>query len=122
MSRAAAASALGLAACGLTAWLAGWIPLAAADRADPGRIALEAYDCGVCHRIPGVRGATGAVGPPLARFGRRIYVAGHLPNDEATLARWIVDPPALAPGTAMPAVGVSERDARDMAAYLHRLR
>jgi cytochrome c len=122
MSRAAAGGAFGLAAFGFGAWLVGWIPLVAADRADPGRIALEAYDCGVCHRIPGVRGARGVVGPPLAGFGRRIYVAGQFPNDEATLARWIVDPPALAPGTGMPAVGVSEREARDMAAYLHRLR
>jgi cytochrome c len=122
MSRAAAASALGLVAVGLAASLAGWLPLPASGRADPGLVALEAYDCGVCHRIPGVRGARGTVGPPLAGFGRRIYVAGRFPNDEATLARWIVDPPALAPGTAMPAIGVSERDARDMAAYLHRLR
>jgi cytochrome c1 len=92
------------------------------DPATAGRIALEAYDCGVCHRIPGVRGAHGVVGPPLGGLGKRIYIAGKLPNTDAMLARWIVDPPALAPGTAMPAVGVSEREAHAMAAYLQTLR
>ena len=115
---------LGLLAVGLAGWLAARAPVPSipSARVDAGRRALEAYDCGVCHRIPGVRGARGTVGPPLADFGRRVYVAGRFPNDEATLVRWIVHPPALAPGTAMPAVGVRERDARDMAAYLHRLR
>ena len=89
---------------------------------DAGRLALHAYDCGVCHRIPGVRGANGLVGPPLDRFGMRIYVAGRFPNDEDTLVRWIVDPPRLEPLTPMPAVGVSEDDARNMAAYLLSLR
>ena len=89
---------------------------------DAGRLALHAYECGVCHRIPGIRGAIGLVGPPLDRFGMRIYVAGRFVNDEATLARWIVDPPRLEPLTPMPAVGVSEVDARNMAAYLLSLR
>ena len=40
-----------------------------------GRAALQKYDCGVCHRIPGVRGARGLVGPPLEDFGKRIYIA-----------------------------------------------
>jgi cytochrome c1 len=87
-----------------------------------GQAALYAYDCGVCHRIPGVRGATGLVGPPLEAFGKRVYIAGRFKNDQDMLVRWIIDPPALAPSTAMPAVGVDERDARDIAAYLLRLR
>jgi cytochrome c1 len=33
--------------------------------------------------------------------------------------RWIQDPPAVDSATAMPNLGVSERDARDMAAYLY---
>ena len=101
-----------------------------ADRAGPpitgdaraGQAALQAHDCGVCHRIPGVPGAVGLVGPPLAGFGNRIYITGRFPNTEAMLTRWIVDPPALAPSTAMPAVGVDQVDARNMAAYLLSLR
>jgi cytochrome c2 len=90
--------------------------------AQAGRAALQQYDCGVCHRIPGVRGAVGLVGPPLEGFGTRVYITGRFPNSEAMLVRWIIDPPALAPSTAMPAVGVDEADARDMAAYLLSLR
>lgn len=90
--------------------------------ASRGRIALEQHDCGVCHRIPGVRGAPGRVGPSLADLARRPHLAGKFASGEEMLVRWIMDPPAMAPRTAMPAVGVSESDARDMAAYLLTLR
>ena len=95
---------------------------AALGDAKAGRGALERYQCGVCHTIPGVAGARGRVGPPLNAYARRVYIAGKLPQDPVLLARWIQDAPALAPGTAMPNVGVSETDARDMVAYLYRLR
>lgn len=98
-------------------------PLAPAGAdAGRGRAALERFDCRVCHVIPGIRGAPGQVGPSLEHYARRTYVAGKFPNGHAHLARWIVDPPALVPGTAMPATGVSEAEARDMAAYLLTLR
>ncbi|MGH8585448.1 MAG: c-type cytochrome [Gammaproteobacteria bacterium] len=92
--------------------------------ADPeaGRAAIERYDCGVCHTIPGIRGARGVVGPPLDAFSRRVYIAGKFSNRKEILERWIQDPPALAPETAMPNLGVEEQEARDMAAYLYRLR
>ncbi|WEF34431.1 c-type cytochrome [Pseudoduganella chitinolytica] len=89
---------------------------------DRGRRLLAQFQCGSCHAIPGVEAARGTAGPPLATFGRQSYIAGTLPNDPAPLARWIVDPPAVKPGTAMPALGVSPDDARHMAAYLHTLR
>jgi cytochrome c2 len=38
------------------------------------------------------------------------------------MIRWIQHPQRLAPGSAMPDLGVSETDARDMAAYLYALR
>jgi cytochrome c2 len=87
-----------------------------------GRLALEHFDCGVCHVIPSVPGARGRTGPSLEHYARRAYVAGKFPNEPAHLVRWIIDPPALAPRTAMPATGVSEAQARDMAAYLLALR
>lgn len=83
-----------------------------------GQRLLAQYQCGSCHAIPGVPIAQAVIGPPLAAFGRRSYIAGHLPNHPDTLARWIVAPAALVPGTTMPAMGVSPEDARDMAAYL----
>lgn len=83
-----------------------------------GEALLAQYQCGSCHHIPDVPGARGGVGPPLDAFGARSYIAGQLPNRADTLARWIADPAALVPGTAMPDMGASERDASDMAAYL----
>ena len=83
---------------------------------------MERLQCGACHVIPKVTGARGVVGPPLDEYGRRVYIAGKLPNDEALLARWIADAPALSPGTAMPKIDMTEAEARAMAAFLHRLR
>lgn len=86
-----------------------------------GRLLLRQYGCGGCHRIDGVAGAIGRVGPPLDAFSKQVYVAGVLPNTRADLVRWIVDPQVIQPGSAMPDLGVSEQQARDMAAYLHAL-
>ena len=79
------------------------------------------YGCGSCHVIPGVPAAAGLVGPPLTDFADRTYVAGHVRNEPAGLVRWIRDPQAIDPGTAMPDLGVTDGDARDMAAYLYTL-
>lgn len=83
---------------------------------------IRNYGCGTCHRIPGVEGAQGRVGPPLAQFADRTYVAGLLPNTPANLMHWIRNPQSVAPGNAMPEMGVTEQDARDIAAYLYTLR
>lgn len=83
---------------------------------------LAQYQCGSCHRIPGVPAARSLAGPALDAFGRRSYIGGQFPNTPDTLVRWIVDPPAMKPATLMPAMGVSQDDARHMAAYLYTLR
>jgi cytochrome c len=88
---------------------------------DRGRLALARYECGSCHVIPGVAGARGQVGPPLDAFALHPHIAGKFPNEPATLVRWIADAPSMAPQTAMPAIAMSEQDARDMAAYLYGL-
>lgn len=92
--------------------------------ADPDRgaaLMLE-HGCGSCHAIPGVVGARGSVGPSLEGFRDRAYVAGVLPNQPGGLVRWLVNPPMHSPQTAMPDLGVTEDEARDMAAYLYTLR
>ncbi len=86
-----------------------------------GKLLLAQYQCGACHQIEGVAAARGQLAPPLDAFGQRSYIAGSVPNTPEMLARWLVDPPALKPGTTMPAMGVSEEDARHMAAYLYSL-
>lgn len=87
-----------------------------------GRDALTRYGCASCHTIPGIRRAQGMVGPPLAAFGKRIFVAGRLPNTPENVIHWILDPRGMSPGTAMPNTGATEDDARDITAYLYTLR
>jgi cytochrome c1 len=72
--------------------------------------------------VPGVAAARGRLAVTLAAMGERSYIAGRIPNRQDTLAQWIVDPPSLVPGTAMPRLGVSAAEARHMAAYLGSLR
>lgn len=86
-----------------------------------GRRLIEKYGCGSCHVIPGIREAVGKVGPDLGAFRRRMFIAGQAPNEPSNLVRWIQDPQDLAPGTAMPDLGVAEQEARDIAAYLYSL-
>jgi len=95
---------------------------AAAHDAERGRRLLTQYQCGSCHVIPGVAAATGRSAPTLAAFGRRSYIAGQWPNEGDALVRWIIAPRSLVPDATMPAMGAGEADARDMAAYLQRLR
>lgn len=54
-----------------------------------GKVMLQSYGCGSCHTIPGIRTATGMVGPPLLYFSRRTLIAGELPNTPDNLIRWI---------------------------------
>ena len=91
---------------------------------DPARgpAAIRKYGCQTCHTIPGVPGATGTVGPPLAGMARRAYIAGRLENSPGHLLEWIQHPQHVGRPTAMPEMGVTERDGRDIAAYLYTLR
>jgi cytochrome c1 len=99
------------------------LPPAEVPNGNPGRgaILIERYGCGSCHTVPGVRGADALVGPPLTKFGARSYIAGELPNSGDNLQRWIKNPQAVEPGTAMPNLSVTDVDARDIAAYLFTL-
>lgn len=86
-----------------------------------GRSLIHSYGCGTCHTIEGVRGARGTVGPSLNDYAARNLLAGILPNTPGTLVSWLLDPVALAPRTGMPAMGLSEAEARHVAAYLYTL-
>lgn len=86
-----------------------------------GQALVAQYQCGACHAVPDVPAARGTAGPSLEAFGRRSYIAGHIPNQPQNLVRWLLDPPAMAPGTTMPAMGLSEDEARHIAAFLYTL-
>jgi cytochrome c len=90
--------------------------------ASRGREVILTKHCGSCHTIPGIDDAHGLVGPPLFFFSRRTYIAGELPNTPDNLVKWIRSPHSVEPGTAMPELGLSEQQARDVAAYLYTLR
>ena len=83
---------------------------------------IRQYGCGACHVIPGVPGASGLVAPPLTRFAQRSFIAGQVPNTPNNLVEWIVAPASIVPGTAMPALGLTLQQARDVTAYLYTLR
>ena len=86
-----------------------------------GAVAIAQYGCGTCHRIPGISGADGMVGTTLANLSRRSILAGQLSNNPDNLIAWIEHPQQMEPGVGMPELGVSETDARDIAAYLYSL-
>ncbi|WP_262027723.1 c-type cytochrome [Microvirga sp. Mcv34] len=86
-----------------------------------GRALIQAYGCGTCHTISGVRGARGKVGPELRDYAQQHLLAGFLPNTPQNLIAWLVDPVALKPRTGMPAQGLTELEARHVASYLYTL-
>ena len=109
----AAVFASALAGCGQTRPAPG-------VQGDPerGMLALTQHACQSCHIVPGLAGSKVYVGRPLDDLAERRYIAGKVPNTQDNLVRWIMDPQAIDPGNAMPAMGVSERDAIDISAYL----
>ena len=84
--------------------------------------AIGKYGCAACHTIPRIGGATATVGPPLDRIAVRQYLGGHLANTPGNMIRWIQHPQAIDPATVMPDLGVTDQDARDIAAFLYTLR
>ena len=73
--------------------------------------------CVGCHTIRGVSG--GLLGPDLTTFGsRRTLAAGLLPITVDTVAAWLKDPSTLKPDAKMPALGLTDAQARAIATYL----
>lgn len=97
--------------------------VAGAD-AERGRRLVESgqYGCPACHHIGPMRKARGIVGPALDNFANRAFIAGVGPNRPGVLIAFLLNPPAVAPGTAMPVSGLDPDEARDIAAYLYTLR
>lgn len=97
----------------------GFGQLQAQGSPDRGRQLLRRYGCITCHTIPDI--GSGLVGPPLANFSERQYLAGSLVNVPANAVAWIMNPDRLQPNTAMPNLKVLPAEALDMAAYLYTL-
>lgn len=89
---------------------------------DAGKNKIQYYGCPACHTIPGIQGADGLVGPSLARIASRVYIGGVLENNPENMKRWLRNPRAVDPLTAMPNMFIPDKDARDIAGYLYTLR
>ena len=84
-----------------------------------GQAALQKYGCIACHTIDGVRESQAMVGPPLTRMASRNYLAGNMQNNATNLIHFIQHPREVHNDTAMPEMGVTDEDARNIAAYLY---
>lgn len=97
---------------------------AAGVAGDPnaGRALFIQKGCGGCHTIAGLPGAAGVAGPRLDNTVVRGTIAGdRIPATAQNLAQWIYDPASLKPSTSMPKPGVTQAEARDIAAFLYSL-
>lgn len=107
------------------------VPSAEAAPATPGdrergRELVAISGCMLCHRMSGAPNiGPGKLAVPLdeAAFQRGLAQAPDLRFARerlrpAALVAWLLDPPAMKPGTAMPRTPLTEAEARDIAAYL----
>jgi cytochrome c oxidase subunit II len=101
-----------------------WVAAQKAEPPEPpagpaadGKAIFAQSACVGCHTIRGV--SSGALGPDLTTFGsRHTLAAGILPNTIENVAAWLKNPPALKPDAKMPALGLTDEQARAVATYL----
>jgi cytochrome c2 len=81
--------------------------------------AIRQYGCAACHDIPALKWPGGLAAPSLSGVAQRLYLGGVVENTPDNLVRWIVNPKQFSAKTAMPVTGISEAEARNVAAYLY---
>jgi len=78
--------------------------------------------CSACHTVRGTS-AAGDTGPDLTHVGGRTTLgAVTVPNDPASLVRWIEDSQDVKPGNQMPDIRLPRSDLDGVVAYLRHLR
>lgn len=79
--------------------------------------------CGGCHVVPGIATAKGTVGPNLSGVARKNKIAGGAVDNTGPqdLKKWILNPPGVKPGTAMPNLGLTDAEADRIVAYIQLL-
>lgn len=109
--------ALALAACsGAAETQTRTVPSGDPDR---GLQIMSEAGCGACHEVPGLDWPRGQVGPPLSGMGGRALIGSGLPNRPENLIPYLINAPAVDPGSAMPPMPITEEEARDVAAWLY---
>jgi len=87
-----------------------------------GKQLVSAGVCAGCHTVRGTTATMGRTAPDLTHVASRATIAaGVLPNDAASLERWIADPPSVKPGSLMPAGLVPPEQLKYVVAYLQTL-
>ena len=93
--------------------------------ANAGRMLFSSKGCIACHVAPGVPGATGTIGPSLAGIGdpaKKPRLTDGGANTPEHIKAWIQNPQQLKPGTMMPNLGLSDKEASDLTALLLTLK
>lgn len=94
-----------------------------AGNAERGKALAAQYGCNVCHAIPGVEGPQGSLGPSLEGVASRAAISYEkVQNTPENLVKFIQNPQALNPQSSMPPIGLTDADAKDIAAYLLTLK
>lgn len=88
------------------------------DAAKRGKSVAIQAQCAACHAMPGIDWPKGGLGPSLVNYGEGAMIAGVLPKQPDNLAKFIPNAPAYRPDSMMPAMDLSDRQARDLAHYL----
>ena len=86
-------------------------PAGPAAHSGPQAPAMFGQLCTACHAVGG---SGGTIGPALDGIGTR--------RDAAWLDKWLVDPQALKPGTAMPQLPMSDTERAELVQYLSELK
>jgi len=93
--------------------------------ANAGKQLFLTKGCVACHIAQGVQGATGTIGPNLNGIGdvaKRPKLADGANNTPEHLREWIKDPQKLKPGTMMPNLQLTDKEADDLTALLLTLK
>jgi cytochrome c2 len=95
--------------------------------ASRGRALIEAKSCGTCHEFTGPPPLLARPSEKMASEAQRkaVLLAPDLRHTrnrfrKDALVAWLLDPPAMKPGTSMPSHGFTREEATDVAAYLTR--
>jgi cytochrome c len=87
-----------------------------------GKQLVQQYGCTSCHEVPNVTGPKGMVGPSLEHIGSRQIIAGKLPNTPDNLISYLQNPQSADPANAMPNLGLTPEQSRDIASFLYTLK
>lgn len=99
----------------------------AAVAGDPaaGRMLFTSKGCIACHTAQGVPNASGTIGPNLTGIGdptKKPTLTDGGANTPEHIREWIKDPQTLKPGTMMPNLQLTDKEADDLTALLLTLK